>query len=93
MTPSEYLKQMHRLARARDLTGILAFTDEHLTEEMLDAMTPHERRRVHSVLHVAELSTGGGALGPPTGIPIDDLEDEALAEATSGDSAVPVRRS
>ena len=90
MTPKAYLQQLRRLTRADDMAGILAFTDEHLTEQMLDAMTPHERRRVHSVLHVAELSTGDGALDPPRGIPIDDLED--LAEAASGDSAAPARR-
>lgn len=89
MTPAEYLKQVHRLARADDMAGILALTDEHLTEEMLDTMTSQERRRVHSILHVAELATGG-ALGPPTGVPVDDDED-GLADAATDDSTVPAR--
>ena len=79
LTPIEYLSHLRRLARKRDMVGIMAFTDEHLTEEMLDAMTPHERRRVHSVIHVAETAVGEGVLSPPTGIPIDEDDDDLVA--------------
>lgn len=91
MTPIEYLDHIHKLSRARDMIGIMAFTDEHLTDEMLDEMTPQQRRDVHSALHVAAHFIGEGPLDPPTGIPVDDLEDEDVAEAASGDRAAPVR--
>src|SRR5688572_31318029 len=89
MTPTEYLDHVAKLSRPRDMVGIMAFTDEHLTEEMLDEMTPQQRRDVHGTIHIAAHFVGKGPLDPPTGIPIDDLEDEDLAAAATNDSAAP----
>ena len=89
MTPTEYLDQIRRLARARDSAGIMAFAAEHLTDEMLDAMTPHERRRAHASIHVASHAVGEGWLSPPIGIPIDDDDDE-LEEAKADRSGSPI---
>lgn len=72
MTPAEYLAQLDRLARADDMVGILAFAAEHLTDALLDAMTPQERRSAASATHVAARALGEGALGSPTGVPVDD---------------------
>lgn len=91
MTPTEYLNHIQQLARARDMVGIIAFEKEHLTDALLDTMTPQERRLAYSANHVAARFVGEGSLDPPTGIPIDDLEDDELAEATADDSAAPVR--
>src|SRR5687767_1338664 len=90
MTPTEYLAQLQRLARARDPEGIVAFADAHLTGALLDAMTPHQRRLAASATHVAERALGGGSLGPPTGIPVDDDDDE-LADTAPDDRAAPAR--
>lgn len=91
MTPTEYFSRIRSLARARDSAGVLALSDEHLTDALLDAMTPHERRLAHCAIEVAARATGGGALGPPTGIPVDDDDDDDLAEAAADDSASPAR--
>lgn len=91
MTPTEYLAQLQRLARARDPKGIVAFADAHLTDALLDAMTPHQRRLAASATHVAERALGGGSLGPPTGIPVDDDDDDDLTDAAPDDSAAPAR--
>lgn len=72
MTPAEYLTQLDRLAHADDMAGILAFAEEHLTDALLAAMTPQERRSAASATHVAARAVGEGALGPPTGVPVDD---------------------
>ena len=91
MTPEEYFNGTRQLSRARDMVGIMAFAKEHLTDDLLDKLTPHQRRLAHSTIHVAAPFVGEGPLDPPRGIPIDDFEDEELAEAVSGDSAAPVR--
>jgi hypothetical protein len=76
MTPTKYLAQVRRLARTRDSAGIIAFAQEHLTEELLREMTPHQRRRAWSATHVAADALGIGATGTPD-IPIDDIVDAA----------------
>ena len=91
MTPTEYLDQIQHLAHARDMVGIMAFEKEHLTDALLGAMTPQQRRLAYSANHVAAHFVGEGPLDPPTGIPIDDLEDEDLLEAASDASAAPVK--
>jgi hypothetical protein len=75
MTPDEYLRHLRRLARKRDSAGILAFARANLTEEMLDEMTPQQRRQAISATHVAAQVLGGGGYGPPTGIRIDEIVD------------------
>jgi hypothetical protein len=90
MTPDEYFDHTRRLSRARDMVGIMAFAKEHLTDKLLDEMTPHQRRLAHSTIHVAAPFVGEGPLDPPTGIPVDDDEDD-LADAATGDSTVPAR--
>jgi len=90
MTPEEYLDHIRQLSHARDMVGIMAFSDEHLTDEMLDAMTPQQRRDVHSVFHIAAPFVGEGPLDPPRGIPVDDLDD-ALDEVISEDSTSRIR--
>ena len=72
MTPTEYLAELDRLAHADDMVGILVFAEEHLTDALLDAMTPQERRSAGSATHVAARAVGEGALGPPSGVPVDD---------------------
>jgi hypothetical protein len=66
MTPTEYLDQLQRLAHARDMVGLLAFEQEHLTDALLDEMTPQERRLAYSANHVAARFAGEGALDPPS---------------------------
>ena len=68
----------------------MAFEREHLTDDLLTAMTPQERRSAASVTHVAARVLGGGSLRPPTGIPVDDDDDE-LADAATDDSTAPAR--
>jgi hypothetical protein len=77
MTPEEYLKRQGRLVQAGKFDEVMAFAYAHLTEEMLDEMTPQQRRLATSATHVAEQVLGGGGYGPPTGIPIDELIDAA----------------
>ena len=90
MTPTEYLAGIDRLIHTGDEAAIMAFERKHLTDELLDAMTPHERRSAASVTHVAARALGGGSLGPPTGIPVDD-DDDDLADAVADDSTAPAR--
>lgn len=90
MTPEEYLNRIWQLSRARDMVGIMAFSDEHLTEEMFDAMTPQQRRDVHSAIHIAIRFVGEGPLDPPRGIPVDD-DDDDLVDVANESSASPVR--
>jgi hypothetical protein len=90
MTPEAYLQQVGRLAEKGAFAELMAFSDEHLSDEMLDAMTPQQRRDVHSVLHIAAPFVGEGPLDPPRGIPVDDLEDD-LVEASPDDGASRVR--
>jgi len=77
MTPDAYLSHIRKLARRRDSAGILTFARANLTEELLDEMTPQQRRQATSATHVAAQALGGGGYGPPTGIRIDDLIDAA----------------
>ena len=88
MTPTEYLNNVRRLARKRDMVGILALSDEHLTDAMLDQMTPQQRRDVHSAIHVAARFVGEGPLDGTRGIPVDDLEEADLAEVAT-DACAP----
>jgi hypothetical protein len=90
MTPTEYLSGLDQLIRTGDEAAIMAFEREHLTDDLLDAMSPHERRSAASVTHVAARALGGGSLGPPTGVPVDD-DDDDLADAVTEDSTAPAR--
>ena len=83
MTPTEYLNQLQRLSHARDDAGIMAFERQHLTDELLDAMTPHERRLAWSATHVAARIVGEGWFGPQTGIPVDDDDEDDLVNVAS----------
>jgi hypothetical protein len=55
----------------------MAFAHANLTEDLLDEMTPQQRRQATSATHVAAQVLGGGGYGPPTGIRVDDLVDAA----------------
>jgi hypothetical protein len=89
MIPVEYLTHLRQLARAEDPAGVLAFADAHLTDTLLDRMTPQQRRLAASATHVAARAVGEGSLGPPSGVPVDD----SILVRCRGSFQLPIRSS